>query len=481
MSPAIIILATAVGSLLAALLRGLLTDELKHLLRRTTQRRLDRAIESVPLEMQRTWAERWRADFAALATLPFTAFRFELGVRRMPGTVEGATASVERTIAALPSHLQEAWAEEWRAELASVVSDPLMAARLARGIRRSARALATPALAYATPEIPLSHRFRVRLPAGTRARSPREPGEMVRARAALAQSLASTRRLAGAPPRRVARAVALLAVPLACSIAWPPIVRYVVGVATVVAALLGMFQIVNSLYRVLLGHWRVGALRRMLILELAVGGVAMLAVAAVEIAVDPTPLVLLTLSMCLLLIVLVYDLVELGITRTLESAGYSPGTSVLRGQPLAILGSTRSVGEWSHSSDTLLARLASICLRDAAPGQLSVAHRAILAIMVSNVLVLGSLGFGLLSGEAHRASSPPAPAKSRDAGRPLRASPVVLTRRSAYDAVCARSLAPGMARSSTASTASSLRSTGATTSGCPGSIRHPSRPRLGGR
>lgn len=49
--------------------------------------------------------------------------------------------SVEATIAAMPPQLQNQWAEEWRAELAVMISAPLRAAVFARGLRHSAREL----------------------------------------------------------------------------------------------------------------------------------------------------------------------------------------------------------------------------------------------------------------------------------------------------------------------------------------------------
>jgi hypothetical protein len=50
-------------------------------------------------------------------------------------------ASVEATIASLPQHLQDEWAEEWRSDLAETISLPITAAIFARNLRRSAAAL----------------------------------------------------------------------------------------------------------------------------------------------------------------------------------------------------------------------------------------------------------------------------------------------------------------------------------------------------
>jgi DNA-binding NarL/FixJ family response regulator len=47
-------------------------------------------------------------------------------------------ADVEGIIASLPPELREEWADEWREELAAVISMPLTAIRFARGLRQSA-------------------------------------------------------------------------------------------------------------------------------------------------------------------------------------------------------------------------------------------------------------------------------------------------------------------------------------------------------
>jgi len=48
------------------------------------------------------------------------------------------TECVEATIATLPPELQDEWANEWRAELATMISAPATAGLFARGLRRSA-------------------------------------------------------------------------------------------------------------------------------------------------------------------------------------------------------------------------------------------------------------------------------------------------------------------------------------------------------
>ncbi len=158
MSALLVIIATVLASLVTALVRGVVVDELKRWLQMRATRRLERAIDQLPEDVREEWADSWRAQFATLMSLPLTALRFELAVRRMPGTLRSAEMSLERTIAALSPELRDEWADEWRAELASIAEDPLTAARWARGIRRSARALTTPGLDRVMPD------WRIRVP-----------------------------------------------------------------------------------------------------------------------------------------------------------------------------------------------------------------------------------------------------------------------------------------------------------------------------
>jgi hypothetical protein len=62
-----------------------------------------------------------------------------LAIDEVRGRVQRRVAAhVERTIAGLPEYLQDEWADEWRSELAAVISMPLTAARLSRGLRETA-------------------------------------------------------------------------------------------------------------------------------------------------------------------------------------------------------------------------------------------------------------------------------------------------------------------------------------------------------
>ncbi len=66
-----------------------------------------------------------------------------LAVDEVRGRIQRRVAErLEATIATLPPELQREWADEWRAELRTVISMPIAAARLARGLRLSASELA---------------------------------------------------------------------------------------------------------------------------------------------------------------------------------------------------------------------------------------------------------------------------------------------------------------------------------------------------
>jgi hypothetical protein len=89
-----------------------------------------------------------------------------LAVDQVRGQVQRRlTAKLEAIIASLPDELQAEWADEWRAELAAVISMPLTAARMVRGLRHSASALVgRPKLAPANANVATSQPGRSALP-----------------------------------------------------------------------------------------------------------------------------------------------------------------------------------------------------------------------------------------------------------------------------------------------------------------------------
>ena len=66
-------------------------------------------------------------------------------------------ADVEATIASLPPELREEWGEEWRAELAAVISMPLTAIHFARGLRQAAARLSHEAAPAQSQRVPFEH------------------------------------------------------------------------------------------------------------------------------------------------------------------------------------------------------------------------------------------------------------------------------------------------------------------------------------
>lgn len=78
---------------------------------------------------------------AGVVTMSLAILR-RLAVDEVSGRFEKRISKhLEATIASMTPELQGEWAEEWRAELAGVLSMPLTAVRCARGLRRSAREL----------------------------------------------------------------------------------------------------------------------------------------------------------------------------------------------------------------------------------------------------------------------------------------------------------------------------------------------------
>ena len=78
---------------------------------------------------------------AGVVTMSLAILR-RLAIDELSGRLEKRISKhLETTIASMTPDLQAEWAEEWRAELAGVLSMPLTAVRCARGLRRSAREL----------------------------------------------------------------------------------------------------------------------------------------------------------------------------------------------------------------------------------------------------------------------------------------------------------------------------------------------------
>jgi hypothetical protein len=83
-------------ALVWAVLRALAVDEAKGRIARRLEADVERTISSLPPELQEDWADEWRAEFAAVASMPFSAFRLAQGLRR------SAEVLREQTEPALP-------------------------------------------------------------------------------------------------------------------------------------------------------------------------------------------------------------------------------------------------------------------------------------------------------------------------------------------------------------------------------------------
>jgi hypothetical protein len=69
-------------ALLLIVLRALAVDEVRGRLRRRQTARLEATIESLPDEVKAEWADEWRAELASVIDMPLAAMMFVRGVRR---------------------------------------------------------------------------------------------------------------------------------------------------------------------------------------------------------------------------------------------------------------------------------------------------------------------------------------------------------------------------------------------------------------
>lgn len=124
----LLIILTFVGAVAALLTRALAIDEVKGRIQRRITAHLDATIAGLPDELQAEWAEEWRADLAMVITMPLTATQFVRDVRRITGelvaerafalTTDGRPASARSTWA---SHVTQGF-RMWLAAAACVAS-----------------------------------------------------------------------------------------------------------------------------------------------------------------------------------------------------------------------------------------------------------------------------------------------------------------------------------------------------------------------
>jgi hypothetical protein len=70
------------GSLLLAMLRSTVVEELKGRVQRYVISRLETMLAALPPDLQAQWAEEWRAELAAIIAMPFSAVLWLRGIRR---------------------------------------------------------------------------------------------------------------------------------------------------------------------------------------------------------------------------------------------------------------------------------------------------------------------------------------------------------------------------------------------------------------
>jgi len=83
-------IAAFLGLVVLAVLRALALDEVTGRIARRAERSIEETIASLPAEQQAEWADEWRAEVASLRSLPFSALLFARGVRVSAAELVGA-------------------------------------------------------------------------------------------------------------------------------------------------------------------------------------------------------------------------------------------------------------------------------------------------------------------------------------------------------------------------------------------------------
>jgi hypothetical protein len=81
-----------VGLLILAVLRALALDEVRGRIARRAERSVEETLASMSVEQQAEWADEWRAELAAVRSMPVSALRFARGVRASADEMVGAQA-----------------------------------------------------------------------------------------------------------------------------------------------------------------------------------------------------------------------------------------------------------------------------------------------------------------------------------------------------------------------------------------------------
>lgn len=98
----VLVVLTFVGVLAVAVARALAIDEVKGRIQRRITARLDETIGALPDALQAEWADEWRAELASIITMPVSAAMFVRGVQRSAGVLVSEPSLVPASTQAAP-------------------------------------------------------------------------------------------------------------------------------------------------------------------------------------------------------------------------------------------------------------------------------------------------------------------------------------------------------------------------------------------
>ena len=108
MSTALLIVVGVLASVAVLVARALAVDEVKGRLQRRIRARLEATIVQLPDALQAEWAEEWRAELAAIITMPLSAAQFVRGIRHIAGQLAPVPALAAADTAS-PAPASPAW------------------------------------------------------------------------------------------------------------------------------------------------------------------------------------------------------------------------------------------------------------------------------------------------------------------------------------------------------------------------------------
>lgn len=229
--------------------------------------------------------------------------------------------------------------------------------------------------------------------------------------------------------------------PAAKVVAWPLSATLVLSLA------LGLFQLANTAYRTVLGHWRSRALRSHLTWELAIGAVAPLAYAAGAWYLHPGVLALAFMGGGLMLVAIAYRVVELEIHARIDVDPdlVQCSDALIWAQPFRFMGSELRLGELFAEHDGGIEAQVDRLSRTPPSARLSRTRRWIaLVLLAMSATTLSSSGAAALTGGTPLQTThsqqrsvmrrPAVPTDSRRAERTVVTQPANLP--STWDSMC---------------------------------------------